>query len=253
MTEFDDKKIIIILKLCSIVVQCPTPQSYEIAEYRVMNSSAEVSTLLYDYVIAFECDWNRGFEATENQTSKFAYWRCNENSTWDKQNLKCAKSGLLKQLGAHSNEETTHESTSAVVTGTLVLSICGFFFAIVICLDYMTISRDMRRLKHNISHMLKRFRDQNRVKQLHDIRTLIRAKVARENVLQRAEANREAHQLAAAGIGQANSDVLVANPLSKGDRPTTAMFKSHREQHIEADGMDLPSDPALREPDNENL
>ena len=209
-----------------------------------------MSTLLYDYVISFECDWNRGFEPTENQTSKFANWRCNENSTWDKENLKCAKSGLLKQLGARANEKQQYESASAVVTGTLILSICGFFFAIVVCLDYMTISRDMKRLKHNLSHMFKRFRDQKRSKHLHDVRTLIRSKVARENVLQGVEAQKEAQQLAAAGIGQGEAGTLVANPLlndGNADRPTTAMFSNqHRGQHIESDGMDLPDDPALR-------
>ena len=185
-------------------------------------------------VVAFECDWTRGFEPAENQTEKIAFWRCTENATWIKPTLKCAQSGLLKELDYNGKTETV--SNNAVATATTVLAVCGFFFAIVVCLDYMTLSRDIKRFRKNLGHLTKRFRDTGRAKQLHDVRVKVRNRYYVEESLKEHEKVKEEMQLNAAGF--ANEDEF-GQVIVRNSRPMSSDASRQRHEHVEGE-MELP-------------
>ena len=231
------------------MIQCGAPQEFEVSDYRYMNSTGELENLVYGDVIVFECDWNQGFEPAANQSITFAYWKCNENGTWDKSPLACTQNALLKSVKLQ--KAVTFESDAAVPTAITVLSICAFFLGIVVCLDYMTVDRDLRRLRHNIRQMLKWLRDKSRVDQLHHIRSRVRNLAAKEKYLQSVQAAKEQAQLAAAGfaVDGTKTSALVSNPLDSrvpGDRPISGFNSQPRHRHVEGE-MDIPSDISLQQ------
>ena len=226
-------------QLTCLLVQCESPPSYEIADYRLINSSSTVSTLLYDMIITFECDWTRGFEPTENQTSKLASWHCNENSTWDKQDLKCSQSSLLKSLAGGSAQQV-YESDSAAATATVILVVIGMFFAVIVCLDYMTIEREIRLIRRNFGQFTRLLRDRTRVKQLKDLRNLWKNKVRNEIRMKAIVESMEKHQLASAGLGTVSFDQPSQGlaHLTSSDRVMSAA-RQRNSDHVDGE-MEMP-------------
>ena len=237
-------------ELACLLVQCPPPLSYEISNYRSKNSSSELNSLYYGKSIIFECDWSQGFEPDKNESKTFIVWRCNENSTWDKDSLKCAQSGLLKALNQEKNIESNDNESSTIAVGSVVLSMLGLVIGIIFCFDYMTISRDVRRFRHNWSHFTKHLRDQSRSKRLHEIRQNLRNEVKRDIFLKRIAEHKELAIFQASGLTanaaasqNGQSATLVRNPLQipHENRNAASALKRDNPIHQEGTTMDMPS------------
>lgn len=206
-------------------------------------------------IVAYECDWTKGFEPSDNQSAKIATWRCNENSTWEKTPLRCIQSGFLRAANSKVVSKQVVEADVAAATGSVILGILGFFISVIVCLDYMTLSRDIRQLRHNVNAFMKRMRDQGRAKQLHVIRKRLRNTVKRQDFLKQLEELREKQRLEASGLANGKSliemSTLVANPLSAGGkvaaRSADEVVDLRHAGSLHVDGeMELPEDITLR-------